>query len=111
MNKLGSVDLTQDDFQAPIPEVLLEELNVLGRELRDSRGATKRDLRREIKNLLPEGFLQKATFNCNYETAMTMYYQRKNHRLREWNARHEGSLCHWVLMLPYMAELMGLTDE
>ena len=38
-------------------------------------------IRREYKNMLPEGFLQKAAYSMNYETAMTMYFQRRNHRL------------------------------
>lgn len=56
---------------------------------------------RLIKQLLPEGFLQKRTVSLNYETILTMYNQRKNHRLTEWSE----DFVKWAESLPYFKEL------
>jgi hypothetical protein len=38
----------------------------------------------EIKACLPEGFLQDSVLYFNYEVLRTMYHDRKNHRLPDW---------------------------
>ena len=48
------------------------------------------------KQLLPEGFYQKRTVDTNYEELMTIYFQRRNHRLEEWRW-----FCRWLESLPY----------
>lgn len=54
------------------------------------------------KRLLPEGFLQKRTFDTNYEELRNIYHQRKSHRLKEeW-----GIICKWISELPYANELL-----
>ena len=39
-----------------------------------------------MKLNLPEGYLQRAGFTFNYEAALKMYYDRKDHRMLEWSA-------------------------
>lgn len=56
---------------------------------------------REIKQLLPELFMQKFVFDCNYEVLLNIYRQRKNHRLTEWHTFSD-----WILGLPYMEEFL-----
>lgn len=56
---------------------------------------------RLMKQLLPESFLQKRTVSLNYETILTMYNQRKNHRLTEWSE----DFVKWAESLPYFREL------
>ena len=63
---------------------------------------------REIKQLLPESFMQKFVFDCNYEVLLNIYRQRKNHRLPEWSG--ENGFCSWVKGLPYMKEFLEVTD-
>lgn len=110
MHKLGTRDLTQDDFELDIPETLLSLLNQYGTEFRTARVIKDTIrmgiIRHEYKNILPEGFLQKATFTMNYETALAMYFQRRNHRLPEWRADKEGSICSFLTSLPYMKEFI-----
>jgi hypothetical protein len=111
MHTLGLRDLTQNDFELPIPNDWLEELNKCGEKFRiykimkDTRKMNK--IRREYKNLLPSGFLQKATYTMSYETALSMYFQRRNHRLSEWRAGEKGSICSFIESLPYMKEFIG----
>ncbi len=60
------------------------------------------------KRLLPEGFLQIRTFDTNYAELRNMYFQRRNHRLKEeWT----DTLCAWVESLAYAKELICYTEE
>jgi len=104
MHKLGSVDLTSDDFQDKfVSPHTLSYLNILGSQYRENK---KVKILKQMKQMLPEGFLQSATFDMNYETAMNMYYQRKNHRMSEWSG--EGGICDWIESLPMMNEWLNL---
>lgn len=55
---------------------------------------------------LPCGFVLSATLSTNYRALKNVYFQRKNHRLREW---HE--FCRWCESLPYFKELIGINEE
>lgn len=99
MHKLGSRDLIKEDFQDNnIEETYLTFLNNLGKLYRETK---ELKYLRQMKQALPEGFLQKATYNCNYETLMNIYRQRKSHRMTEW---HE--FCGWIETLPYMKDFL-----
>ena len=39
---------------------------------------------KELVRLLPEGYLQTRTWTANYAVLRTIYHQRKNHKLTEW---------------------------
>jgi hypothetical protein len=39
----------------------------------------------EIKQLLPESFLQRRIVNLNYQTLRHIYFDRRNHRLESWH--------------------------
>ena len=55
------------------------------------------------KRMLPEGFLQMRTWDTNYAELRSIYFQRKNHRLKEeWG----NTFCKWVESLPYAKELI-----
>lgn len=60
------------------------------------------------KRMLPEGFLQMRTFDTNYAELRNMYFQRKNHRLKE---EWIDTFCKWVESLPYAKELIMYTGE
>lgn len=107
MNKLGSVSLELGDFEDPIPESLLAHINDLGRLLREAKAdksATVRNARVLLKNDLPEGFLQSAMYTMSYQTALAMLLQRENHRLPQWRLADHGSICQFLLSLPYMPQ-------
>jgi hypothetical protein len=67
--------LRQEDFNRPIPDAELVYLNSL---------IDQRDLE-ELKDQLPEGFIQKRMVFTNYKTLQAMYVQRHNHKLKEWH--------------------------
>jgi len=103
MNTLGKRYLTQDDFESPLPQLFLNELNKAVDDFREaSGGKAKRTERVTMKDLLPEGFLQKATFLLNYEVGFRMYFSRRGHRLPMWREGCEGSICEWIKSWPYM---------
>lgn len=60
---------------------------------------------RKIKQLLPESFNQLRTIDTNYECLLSIYNQRKNHRLAEWR-----EFCSWVESLPYMEDFLNAMD-
>ena len=80
----------------------LEEMRIQYRSgLLDQRDKDRLLLR--AKRLLPEGFLQKRTWDTNYEEIRNIYHQRKNHRLKE---EWQNTFCSWVTSLPYFTELI-----
>lgn len=104
MHKLGSVDLTRDDFQdSCVLQQTLDTLNELGLSYRTNKTV---DTLRLMKQILPEGFLQSADLDFNYETAMNMYHQRKDHRMSEWSGN--DGICKWIETLPMMNEWLYL---
>lgn len=66
--------LQQSDFSSEIPLNWLGYLNYL-----ISLG--KLD---EVKNLLPEGFMQTRIYMMSYAQIKNIIIQRKNHKLKEW---------------------------
>jgi hypothetical protein len=114
MHKLGHRPLTVEDFiDGDVLPDTLSDLNRLGQEYRDG-GRKDYDLVLRMKRRLPEGFLQRAGYHMNYETAMTMFRQRKAHRLAEWRwtggvkiVNGRQSICDWIYSMPYMAVFLG----
>lgn len=93
-----------DTEDADIYTAILVALETMRQEYMAESTATERKLQliARAKRLLPEGFLQKRTFDTNYEELRNIYRQRKNHRLKlEW-----GAICNWIKTLPYAEELI-----
>lgn len=105
MHKLGSWDLDKTDFQDGVVEqATLDRINLLAFFYRKDKS---KEVLREMKQLLPEGFLQKATYDCNYETLIKIYFDRRYHRMKEWQ-----TICKWIEGLPMMsAFLKAVTDD
>ena len=75
--------LSQDDFEEPVAECVLEELNHYIDVLSKSKGMN-RDMFLTLKNALPEGFLQRRIWSLNLANMKNIHRQRKNHRLPQW---------------------------
>ena len=74
MHTITQTTLTQKSFAHPIPNTLLDQLNVLIHE----------DDWERVKWSLPESFLQRRIVCTNYMALKRMIRQRRNHRLAEW---------------------------
>jgi hypothetical protein len=62
---------------------------------------------KELIRWLPESWLQTRTWTTNYETLRIIYFDRRNHKLSEWNKFCNG----WISKLPYAEELIMLEEK
>ena len=94
MHTIMKKELTQDDFEQPIPDLFLDYMNLLIDSYKNDTWNTipKNELFLEIKNCLPEGFLQRRIVHINYMTLKNIYNQRKNHKLKWWSEFLESVL-------------------
>ncbi|MBE6837856.1 MAG: hypothetical protein E7509_07710 [Ruminococcus sp.] len=110
MHKLATTPITLDcfeidDYCGDVEEVSqfvtdmiakLEDLRVKFNETKDKR------IWKELIRWLPESWLQTRTVTLNYENAINMFKQRKNHKLSEWSQ----SFIDWIKALPYAEEFI-----
>ena len=111
MHTIHKRDLTLDDFSYEhlIP-VALDCLNETIKTINTARQFVvdmklKEDWWQMIQ-LLPSSFNQMRTIDLNYENLLSIYRQRKGHKLDEW--REFGK---WIETLPYMKEFLGLGEQ
>lgn len=105
MHKLASYPITKDMFE--IEEGSSESdwqfiIGYLERVRLDYVKTKEMKYFRQLKQALPEAFLQKRTVTMNYENLFSMVRQRKNHRLSEWS----NDFVSWVTDLPLAKELI-----
>lgn len=50
----------------------------------------------QLRQLLPQGYNVRYTWQANYQVLRNIYHSRKNHRLKEWR-----DFCGWIETLPY----------
>lgn len=60
----------------------------------------------EMKENLPEGFIQKRVWMFSYQTLGRIYRQRHNHRLPQWRM-----FCDWILTLPNHELITGMDER
>lgn len=60
---------------------------------------------RALVQILPNAFLQTRTVSLSYANLRNIYFQRRNHKLKEWHL-----FCDWIATLPYAKELIMLED-
>lgn len=87
-----------------IVDIIVERLEYLRQMYLEARNNEQKDrLLLRAKRILLEGFLQMRTFDTNYAEIRNMYFQRRNHRLKE---EWQQVFCKWVESLPYAKELI-----
>lgn len=108
MHTIHKRDLTVDDFShdnTPIEELqpIVDRLN----ELRSNYMMSKNKAYwNALIEQLPMSFMQMRTMDMNYETLMSIYFQRRHHKLDDWH-----TFCDWILGLPYMKEFISVLDK
>lgn len=81
-------------------EKIIDNLNVLRQEYVD----TKNDnIFFEIRQLMPQGYNVRYTWDANYEVLANIYFARRNHRLEEWH-----TFCDEIEKLPYFTDIFGI---
>ena len=73
--------LTQNDFEYSVRISYLDYLNEIIAEYKESKDEK---LFLELKNALPEGFLQRRIWTLNLANMKNIYAQRRRHRLPQW---------------------------
>ena len=74
-------------------EAIIESLNQLRSEYLETNDS---DIFAAIRQLLPQGYNERYTWQANYQVLRSMYHARKNHKLDEWQ-----KFCKWIETLPY----------
>ena len=99
MHKSWKNGLTQEMFESPVFQDTLDKLNDVIREYVSPTVTAdwKKFLEKVIVNNLPDGYLQTRLLNVNAKCLRNMYFQRREHKLREWR-----DFCAWIKdELPY----------
>lgn len=113
MHRITEKEFTLDDFQIgkhkgdfskDCINLIISQLNFMRRMYQIDNDY---DWVIQMKEILPESYLQKRTLNTNYEEIMRMYHQRKHHRLKE---EWQDTFCRWAETLPYFYELCIETE-
>lgn len=89
-----SIQNTQKEYLNGV----IQQLNLL----RDEFLKTKdNNIFESIRQILPQGYNVKYTWQANYQVLRNIYHSRKNHKLTEWK-----EFCNWIETLPYTKELL-----
>ena len=98
MHKSWKNGLTQEMFEYPILESTLTALNDAIREYRGpiTQKERKQFLEAFIINNLPDGYLQTRMVNINAKSLRNIYFQRRNHKLKQWR-----DFCKKIWEFPY----------
>ena len=114
MHKLTSEEITLDkfsftnfkEFEDPNTQFFIKELQeyiIADCELlRKVYNKTKDPLIwRALVEILPSAWNQKRTWTANYQVLRNIYFQRRNHKLKEWH-----DFCDVIKTLPHGEELI-----
>lgn len=108
MHTIHKRDLSIYDFSHDY--TLVEELQPIVDRLNELRHNYMMSKNKAYWNALieqlPMSFMQMRTMDMNYETLMSIYFQRRHHKLNEWH-----TFCDWILGLPYMKEFISVLDK
>ena len=111
MHRIAAKEFTLEDFSTEhlfdttaLKEVI-HELNVyrdIYNNFDDRKNSfykekySRKDVWYQMIQLLPSSYDQTRNISTNYETLRTIYWQRKDHKLEEWN-----QLCSYIKTIPY----------
>lgn len=98
MHKSWKSGLTQEMFETPIFQDTLNNLNKFIDEYNAEKTTTERKayLQDVIIGNLPDAYLQTRLLNVNAKCLRNMYFQRREHKLKQWR-----DFCAWIKELPY----------
>lgn len=60
---------------------------------------------RALVQILPNAYIQTRTVTMSYANLRNIYFQRKDHKLKEWSL-----FCDWIKTLPYSGELITIGE-
>ena len=99
-------DLSMEGFKKQIEYLeCLRTAYISAKDKIKYAGMNKKDLWRQMIQLLPSSYNQTRNVMLNYEVLANIYKSRKNHKLDEWR-----EFCRWIESLPY-SELIVSTSS
>lgn len=112
MHKLLNTEITLENFEKPLtPMPLWQEYYIALQNAIDNleyvRKSGAPNSLKIMKMLLPAAYLQKRTVTMNYQNLRNMYFQRRDHMLKEWNE----DFINWIETLQYAKELITYEGE
>ncbi len=117
--KLGRIDIDPSDIEMfsdstmhTINKKILEKtdfakyteqstIDLINKKIEMYRYNPCNEVLMEIKDNLPEGFLQERTLNLNYQALRHIFFDRRFHRQPEFR-----TLCCWIKSLPFAKQLI-----
>jgi len=109
MHTISNRHLTMEEFEISVDDLLFtvyaieDTIDTINQMIDDYKTTKDYNYVIQIKKMLPESFLQMRTWNTNYAELRNIYFQRKNHRLKE---EWIETFCKWIESLPYSKELI-----
>lgn len=106
MHKIHAKEFTLDDFSFDklmgIPDCVTHTIDTLNLYREEYLKTKDKKYWWYLIQLLPSSYNQRRTVQLNYETLISIYGARKNHKLDEW-----VELCSEIEKLPYFVEIIG----
>ena len=125
MHKLSSIPITKEMFEFDNPDLLIDrytiphggECETVFDDYIDDIVDMCENLRLKFKEtgdasywralvqILPNAYVQTRTVTMSYANLRNIYFQRKNHKLKEWH-----DFCDWIKQLPYSKDLITIGE-
>ena len=125
MHKLSAIPITKEMFKFDSPDLLIDrytiphgdECEIVFSDYTDDIVDMCENLRLKFKEtgdaaywralvqILPNAYVQTRTVTMSYANLRNIYFQRKNHKLKEWH-----DFCDWIKQLPYSKDLITIGE-
>lgn len=125
MHKLSAIPITKEMFEFDNPDLLIDrytvphggECETVFDDYIDDIVDMCENLRLKFKEtgdaaywralvqILPNAYVQIRTVTMSYANLRNIYFQRKNHKLKEWH-----DFCDWIKQLPYSKDLITIGE-
>lgn len=106
-HNMFSFDGGAESLEDPVFDTYVDNIIEMCENLRVKYLETKdKKYWRALVQILPEGFIQTRTWTASYAVLRNIYFQRKGHKLNEWQIFNN-----YIKTLPYADDLICLGEE
>lgn len=114
IDDFSNLILTKGDAAIDLKERTLLFIDILEHLRKRFKETEDKKYWKELIRWLPESYLQTRTVTMNYENLLSIYHQRKNHKLNEWSGKDDSTkdnFINFIKSLPYAEELILYSDK
>lgn len=125
MHKLSAIPITKEMFEFDNPDLLIDSYSITHGGVREIlfddyiedivdmcenlrlkfKETGDAAYWRALVQILPNAYVQTRTVTMSYANLRNIYFQRKNHKLKEWSV-----FCDWIKQLPYSKDLITIGE-